>query len=43
MLYPQKYLLVLISITRLGKPQGHGAAGRIRQIEKKIFYDLIGT
>jgi hypothetical protein len=33
--YPQKDILVLISVTRLSKPQGHGAAGRIKQTEKK--------
>jgi hypothetical protein len=33
-LYPQEILLVLISVKRLSRPQGHGAFRRIMSVEK---------
>jgi hypothetical protein len=38
---PKENILVLISVERLSKPQGHSAAGRIRYIEK--CNDLVGS
>jgi hypothetical protein len=38
--YPPGRFLVLISVKKLSRPQGHSAAGRIRSIEK---IHLIGT
>jgi hypothetical protein len=39
-LVPRRFL-VLISVKRLSRPQGHSAAGRIRSVEKSN--DLIGN
>ena len=39
-LYPQEIFLILISVKRLSRPQGHSAAGRIKipsEIEYAIF------
>jgi hypothetical protein len=39
-LYPQEIFLELISVTRLSRPQGHNATGRIMSM--KNFNDTIG-
>jgi hypothetical protein len=40
-LYPQEIFLVLISVKRLSRPQGHSATGRIMSMKKSS--DTIGN
>jgi hypothetical protein len=40
-IYPQEIFLVLLSVKRLSRPQGHSAAGRIMSV--KNYSDTIGN